>query len=100
MARTAIEAILAGRPVITNPVVPALEVLRAACVEARTDDVESYVSAVLHVLRDSNYYSELCNCCPSLAEQFYDRSLGFQAVLNKAVDMSHFLQPMKSTMSA
>jgi glycogen synthase len=85
MAMTVIEAILAGRPVITNRVVPALEVLRPACVEARTNDVESYASAVLNVLRDGNYYRELCDSCPSLAEQFYDRRLGFRAMLHNVI---------------
>jgi glycogen synthase len=85
MAMTAIEAILAGRPVITSPVVPALEVLKSACVEARTDDVESYVLAVLNVLRDGNYYRELCDSCPSLAEQFYDGRFGFRAILHRAI---------------
>ena len=86
MAMTVIEAILAGRPVITNPVVPALEVLKPACIEARTNDVESYALAVLNVLRDGDHYRELCNSCPSLAEQFYDRRLGFQAMLHRALD--------------
>lgn len=85
MAMSAIEPILAGRPVITNPVVPALEVLKPACIEAKTNDVESYVLAVLNVLRDANHYRELCNSCPSLAEQFYDRHLGFRAALHRAI---------------
>jgi glycosyltransferase involved in cell wall biosynthesis len=85
MAATVIESILAGRPVITNPVVPALEVLKPACVEARTNDIESYVLAVLNVLRDGDYYRELCNSCPSLAGQFYDTHFGFRAVLHRAI---------------
>jgi glycogen synthase len=64
MATTVIEAILAGRPVVTNPVVPALEVLKSACLEARTNDVESYILAVRNLLRDGNYYREPCDSCP------------------------------------
>lgn len=86
LAMTVIEAILAGRPVVTSPVVPALEVVRSACVEARTNCVESYVEAILKVLGDGDYYRELCNSCPSLVEQFYDRRLGFRAVLHNAVN--------------
>lgn len=85
MALTAIEAILAGRPVITNPVVPALEILKSACVEARTNDVESYVFAVLNLLGDADRYRELCHSCAPLAEQFYDRHFGFQAMLHRAI---------------
>jgi glycosyltransferase involved in cell wall biosynthesis len=85
LAATVIEPVLAGRPVITNPVVPALEVVKPACIEARANDVESCVSAVLNVLGDGNHYRELCNSCPALAEQFYDRRLGFQAVLQAVI---------------
>jgi len=85
MAMTVIEAILAGRPVLTNPVVPALEVLRSACIEARTNDVESYIAAILNLLKDGEYYRELCNSCSALAGQFYDNDLGLRAQLHRAV---------------
>jgi glycogen synthase len=81
LAMTAAEAILAGRPVITNPVVPALEVLRPACVEAQTDDVESYVGAILRLIDDPNQYYTLCKACPPLQQQFYDRAQGLEAIL-------------------
>ena len=50
LAMTAAEAILAGRPVITNPVVPALEVLEPACLKAETNDVDSYVRVILKLI--------------------------------------------------
>ncbi len=56
---TAAEAILAGRPLVTNPVVPALEVLRPACAEARTNDVDSHVEAVLSLLSSREHYETL-----------------------------------------
>ena len=68
LAMTAAEAILAGRPVITNPIVPALEVLRPACIEARSDDVDSYVEAILKLIDDPDQYRALCEACPNLAE--------------------------------
>ena len=40
------EAILLLRPVISNPVVPAAEVLQGAVVSVCTDDVETYVAAI------------------------------------------------------
>ena len=80
---TAAEAILAGRPVITNPVVPALEVLRPACVEAQTNDVDSYVKAILTLIDDPNQYRNLCKACQGLQEQFYDREQGLRAALKK-----------------
>jgi glycosyltransferase involved in cell wall biosynthesis len=83
LAMTAAEAILAGRPVISNPVVPALEVLRPACVEARTDDVDSYVEAILKLLCEPTYYNSLCKACPNLGTQFYDRDQGLTGVLRQ-----------------
>jgi glycogen synthase len=85
MAMTAIEPILARRPVITSAVVPALEVLRPACIEAKTDDVDSYVSAILKVVKDGEYYRHLCKACAALAPQFYDRDKGFSGILHSAV---------------
>jgi len=83
---TAAEAILAGRPLITNPVVPALEVLRSACVEARTNDVDSYVEGVLKLISDRDYYESLRRACPDRAEQFYDREQGLRAVLKRVIE--------------
>jgi glycogen synthase len=85
LAMTAAEAILVGRPVITNPVVPALELLRPACVEARTDDVDSYVDAIMKLIDDQNSYRLLCEACPGLRRQFYDREQGLKAILGKVI---------------
>jgi hypothetical protein len=57
MAMAAIESVLAGRPVITSAVVPALEVVAPACLQARTDDVDSYVSWIERLLRDEHVHS-------------------------------------------
>lgn len=86
LAMTAAEAVLSGRPVITNSVVPALEVLRSACVEAQADDVDSYVAAILSLVGDPNQYRALCGACPKLQGQFYDRSQGLAMVLRKIIE--------------
>jgi glycogen synthase len=86
LAMTAVEAILTGRPVITNPVVPALEVLRPACVTAQTDDVDSYADGVLKLITDREYYDRLRSACPVLAEQFYDRRQGMSVVLKRIIE--------------
>jgi glycosyltransferase involved in cell wall biosynthesis len=95
LAMTAAEAVLAGRPVITNPVVPALEVLRPACVQAETNNVESYVEAIMSLVGDANRYRSLCRACADLQEQFYDREQGLRAILNNIVGptMPPALQP-------
>jgi glycosyltransferase involved in cell wall biosynthesis len=86
LAMTAAEAILAGRPVITNPVVPALEVLRPACIEAETNNVDSYISTILKLIHNSSQYEALCDACPALRHQFYDRQQGLTIILKKAIE--------------
>jgi glycosyltransferase involved in cell wall biosynthesis len=86
LAMTAAEAVLAGRPVITNPVVPALELLRPACLEARTNGIDSYVELILDLINDPVRYQELCQACPVLQEPFYDRDQGLTAVLRRVIE--------------
>lgn len=85
MAMTAIEAILSGRPVITSPVVPALEVLQPACLAARTNDVKSYVNAVIELIEKPALYENLSKSCELLQAEFYDRSQSSGAVLMRAI---------------
>lgn len=85
LAMTAAESILAGRPVITNPVVPALEVLRPASMAAKTDDVDSHLQCVMQLATDARLYEALCSECASLRAQFYDRNFGLSAVLRRAL---------------
>jgi hypothetical protein len=72
--------------VITNPVVPALELLRPACVAAKTDDVDSYVSGVLKLIGDREYYEGLCRACAGQGEPFYDREQGLTATLKRVIE--------------
>ena len=46
LAITAAEAILAGRPVILNPVVPAIDLIGPACLAGDTNDTESHAEQV------------------------------------------------------
>jgi glycosyltransferase involved in cell wall biosynthesis len=81
MAMTAIEAVLLGRPIVTSPVVPAAEVLRNACVLAKTDDPSSYAMTIVDLAADHERYADLCSACLSLREQFFDRSRSCQAAM-------------------
>jgi glycogen synthase len=85
LAMTAAEAILAGRPLITNPVVPALEVLRPACEAAKTNDPESHLQAVLRLANDGELYDRLAGACRALTTQFYDPHQALASVLKQAV---------------
>ena len=45
------EAILAGRPVITSAVCPALAYIREAAIEVQPDNIDQYYQAILQTLR-------------------------------------------------
>jgi glycosyltransferase involved in cell wall biosynthesis len=85
MAQTVVESILVGRPVITCSVVPALEVCRAACLEAVTNDVGSYVDRVKELMDDPALYARLCAATRDLAAPFYDPSFAFAAALERSL---------------
>jgi len=75
------EAVLAGRPCVTSSVVPALEILEDACVRAVTDDVDSYVAALLALASDRKLYKKKAEACAALRQQFVDRSFGLTAAI-------------------
>jgi glycosyltransferase involved in cell wall biosynthesis len=85
LAMTAVEPILLGRPIVTNPVVPALELLQSAAVSAVTEDVMSYVEAILLLVDSSEVYERLTLACANLREQFFDSRKSFRAALEKAI---------------
>jgi glycosyltransferase involved in cell wall biosynthesis len=95
MAMTAVEAILSGRPLITNRVVPALEVLRPACVEAEPENPRSIADAVLSLARDCRRWQSLVDACPALEKPFYDPRRGLTAALAEILtaDQSDYLAP-------
>jgi glycogen synthase len=84
MALSAIEPVLANRPVITSSVVPASEVLGGACLKAEVDDVESYVAQVLRLAKSPEDYRLAANACAQVKEPFLDGKLGFAAALRRA----------------
>jgi glycosyltransferase involved in cell wall biosynthesis len=85
LAMTAAEAILAKRPIITNPTVPAFELLEPAALAVRTNDVQSYVTLIERLLDHPETYKTLCDHCVPLQAQFYDRAHGLTHVLERAI---------------
>jgi glycosyltransferase involved in cell wall biosynthesis len=85
LAMTAAEAVLAGRPVVTNPVVPAHEVLAPAVLLGRTNDPSSHAEQVVRLASDRALYERLRDACSPLRAAFYDRDQGLAAVLERVV---------------
>ena len=85
LAMTAAEAILAGRPIITSPVVPAMNEMKSACYEAVTNNIDSYVHGIEKIVSDKELYEKMRLSCSIEGEQFLDRQKGLTAILGLAV---------------
>jgi glycogen(starch) synthase len=79
------EAVLAGRPVITSSVCPALEYVRGAVVEVPPDDVGAYADAILALAADRSRWQALRDGCGSVSEPFYDPAKSWGAALSEAI---------------
>jgi glycosyltransferase involved in cell wall biosynthesis len=83
LAKTCVEAVLAGRPFVTSPVCPALLSLGDAGLGVPPNDVKGYSDALLKLAEDyALYNSKVSNCSP-LQAQFYDPSRAYKAVLRR-----------------
>ncbi len=86
MAMSAIEGILAGRPVVMSSVVPAAEVCGEAAVVAATDDVESFAQKLLGLAMDAQWFGRSQRATAAAQAQFYDRTFGLGNVLGRAIE--------------
>ena len=66
------EAILAGRPVITSAVCPALAYIREAAIEVQPDNIDEYYQAILQLYDDTELYKQKQSACVTLQGQFYN----------------------------
>jgi glycosyltransferase involved in cell wall biosynthesis len=66
------EAILAGRPVVTSSICPAIQYVRHATAEVPPDDVRAYGDALLRLADDREYYEGLRRNCLAPRQQFCD----------------------------
>ena len=87
MPQVCAEAVLSGIPVITSEVTNTFDVIGPATVHARTDDVESYINAILSLIEDQALYDRLRAQCPTLAAQFLDRSQSYPAALDRLLEI-------------
>lgn len=88
LAKSCVEAVLAGRPFITSAVCPALNSLSAAGIEAAPDDATSYGDAILSLAYDGTLYRLKREACVGLQAQFYEPGNGYGAVLRRQLELS------------
>jgi glycogen synthase len=84
-AKVAAEAILLDTPIITSPVVPALETLKSCAMEAKTNDVASYVTAIEKLMDDKSLYQTKAKACSNLKKQFFDGKHSLLALLEHSI---------------
>lgn len=86
LAMTTAEAVLAGRPVVLNPVVPVIDVVGPAVLAGKTNDPESHAEQVRRLAWDPELYRQLQKDCASCEAPFYDREQSLTAGLWKMFD--------------
>lgn len=79
------EAVLAGRPVITSVVCPALWYVRQAVLEVPPDDAKAYGDAILALRGDESLFRSKMAACRTAQEPFYDENQGWGAALRLAL---------------
>jgi glycosyltransferase involved in cell wall biosynthesis len=83
------EAVLAGRPVITSAVCPALAYVRGAAIEVAPNDIAAYVAAIQQLAGDASLYAAKHQACREARSQFLDLSNAWNTKL------AAVLQPLR-----
>jgi glycosyltransferase involved in cell wall biosynthesis len=83
------EAVLAGRPVVTSAVCPAIAYVRDAVVEVPPDDVAAYAGAILRLSRDADFYRAKCRATLGAQRQFYDLDRSWKHALDRVLKELH-----------
>ena len=87
------EGVLAGRPVVTSEVCPALSYVRPAAVEVQPNDVQGYGDALLKLCDDRAFYEEKQQGCLEVQEQFYEFSRSWEATLKSTLIAAQAAEP-------
>jgi glycosyltransferase involved in cell wall biosynthesis len=80
------EGILAGRPVITSSICPALEYVREGVVEVPPDNAEAYAEAIVRLKEDASLYEAKRMGCAVARSQFYDISRSWMSAVKKVLN--------------
>jgi glycosyltransferase involved in cell wall biosynthesis len=83
--KVVLEGVLAGRPVITSAVCPALDLVREAVVEVAPEDEAGYSAAILALRGDPELYARKRRACLDYQDRFYDEANGWAAALSRAL---------------
>jgi glycosyltransferase involved in cell wall biosynthesis len=81
--KVAVEAVLAGRPVITSRLANATDVLGGAVIEVPPGDLPAYQAALERLAGDPRAYADAQAACAQSQQMFYDRSLGWEMAVRR-----------------
>jgi glycogen(starch) synthase len=90
MPQVCAEAVLSGLPVITSQVANAFDVIGSATIRAETDNVETYVGAILSLIERPSLHCTLRSECEQLSLQFLDRTKSYPAAVDRLI--AHIFQ--------
>ncbi len=76
-----VEALLAGRPVISSPVCPALEYLDGAVTAVPPNDVAAYNAAIVQLADDAQRYDAVQRRSIQAGQRFLDERTSYKAAL-------------------
>lgn len=85
MAKTALEAVLAGRPVLASSVTPALEILESAAMAVEANDIDKYINTVIELANDQPRYNRLVLACDGVQKDLYDERKSFSSTLKRVM---------------
>ena len=85
--KVVVESVLAGRPVVTSRVCPALEYVRDAVVEVPPDEAKGYGEAILRLADDQALYEEKVRGCTTATGQFYDMEQSWYATMKRVLQL-------------
>lgn len=83
--KVVVEAVLAGRPVITSRVCPALQEVEAAAIEVEPDAVLQYADAIERLMLDRDLFEAKVRATRDLRQKFLDFDNSWQATADAIV---------------
>jgi glycogen(starch) synthase len=89
IAKTVIEGVMSGRPVVTSEVCGgAVDHVGDAVILVPPDDPRGYAEAIIRLRTDRDLYETKRQACGPIVEKFYDPSRGWAAAVKQALRMA------------
>jgi glycogen(starch) synthase len=83
--KVAVEAVLAGRPVIISETTHARDVLGEAAVSVAPGDLEGFQRALEHLADDGTFYKARCRAVARAAKAFLGSTISYEAVVERTL---------------